>query len=123
MRGLLGRVRPSHCPPGFTGKDVRCRVDRAVTEVPAAERVGLAKEGAVSSASCFWNILRKDSARISRHRRVFGELLVVCSGQSITCKESKREVRLGRVPSLDHRLPAHCAQDFGLGEQEALRAF
>ena len=79
-----------------------------MTEAPAAERVGLAKEGAVSSALCFWNILRKDSARISRHRRVFGELLVVCSGQSITCKESKREVRLGRVPSLDHRLPALC---------------
>ena len=47
------------------GKGVRYRVDRAVTEAPAAERVRLAKEGAVSSASSFWNILRKDAALAS----------------------------------------------------------
>lgn len=34
-------------------------------EAPAAERVGLAKEGAVSSASWFWNTLRKDTALAS----------------------------------------------------------
>lgn len=36
-------------------------------EAPAAERVGLAKEGAVSSAPWFWNTLRKDTALASAH--------------------------------------------------------
>ena len=108
--GLLGRVRLSHCPPGFTGKDdsrvkmihgQRCQAQGGPCyDGGACCRASRACKGG-GGQLCFMVLEhpeKRHSACISRHCRVFGELLVVCSGQSITCKESKREVRLGRVP-------------------------